>query len=91
MSGHGGKVPTAKQLRESGRIVAQEKVGTDSELSVYENGYVCYRTGKHVTVFSLSSCGDYFYLSGKHAVHLPELFLHRGSGICVLCWRGKTV
>ena len=72
--GCGTKLPTAKQLRESGVAVAQERLGQDSEIFVYQSGYVLYRVGNHSTVFPLHSCRDYLYLSGKNAVHLSEQF-----------------
>ena len=72
--GHGAKIPTAKQLCRSGQTVAKERFGRDSEISVYQNGYVLYRVGKHSTVFPLHTCRDYLYLSGTNAVHLSEQF-----------------
>lgn len=72
--GYGAKLPTAKQLRQSGQAVAQERLGQDSEILVYQSGYVLYRVGNHSTVFPLHSCRDYLYLSGKNAVHLSEQF-----------------
>lgn len=68
------KIPTAKQLRESGSVVVMEKVGEDTELCVYQNGYVLYRVCKHSTVFPLYLCGDYLYVSGKNVICLTEQF-----------------
>ena len=72
--GYGAKLPTAKQLRESGLAVVQERIGQDSEIAAYRSGYVLYQVGRHSTVFPLHSCRDYLYLSGGNAVHLPEQF-----------------
>lgn len=68
------KTPTTKQLRESGTVVAMEKLGKDTELGVYQNGYVFYRVGRHATVFPLYLCRDYLYVSGKNVICLAEKF-----------------
>ena len=72
--GCGAKIPTAKQLRESKLAIVQERLGLDSKISVYQNGYVVYQVGKHSTVFPLHSCRDYFYLADGKAVCLSEQF-----------------
>ena len=71
------KLPTARQLRESGVVIAKERFGGETEISVYQDGFVLYRTGKYSTVFPLHSCGDYFYISDGNTVHLPEQFFDR--------------
>lgn len=68
------KIPTAKQLRESKMAIVQERLGLDSKISVYQNGYVVYQVGKHSTVFPLHSCRDYFYMADRKAVCLSEQF-----------------
>lgn len=68
------KILTAKQLRESVQIIAIEKLGKDTEICVYQNGYVYYRVGRHSTVFPLYLCGDYLYMSGKNVICLSEQF-----------------
>ena len=75
--GYGAKLPTAKQLRKSGQVVVKERFGQDSEISVYQSGYVLYRVRNHSTVFPLHTCRDYLYLSGKNEVHLSEQFFCR--------------
>ena len=77
MPGNQGKLPTARQLRESGVVIAKERFGGETEISVYQDGFVLYRTGKYSTVFPLHSCGDYFYISDGNTVHLPEQFFDR--------------
>ena len=63
-----GRVPTAKQLIESGeQIIVKEVLAKESTISVYANGFVLYRAGKHYTVFSISDCGNYEYESVKGA------------------------
>ena len=47
-------LPTAKALRESGEeVVLRHIAGDGSEVCVYKNGFVTYRVGRHVTVFSV--------------------------------------
>ena len=75
--GNQGKLPTARQLRESGVIIAKERFGGETEISVYQDGFVIYQTGKYSTVFPLHSCGDYFYISDGNTIHLPEQFFDR--------------
>jgi predicted XRE-type DNA-binding protein len=58
------KVPTAKSLLESGvPIVVKEVFDAETEIMVFENGYVLYHVGKYATVFPLHSCGNYTYSS----------------------------
>ncbi len=68
------KTPTARQLRESGRLIEKEELGEDTEICVYRNGYVLYRVGRHSTVFPLYLCKEYVYMSGKNVVCLAEQF-----------------
>lgn len=72
-----GKLPTARQLRKSGTVIVREQFGGETEIAVYQDGCVLYRTGKYSTVFSLHSCGDYFYISEGNAFHLPEQFFDK--------------
>jgi len=72
----GEKLPTAKQLRESGAVTARERMGQDSEISAFQNGYALYRVRNHSTVFPIHPCRDYLYLSGESIVHLPEQFFY---------------
>lgn len=56
------RVPTYKVLRESGiPVVVKKVVDVQSELMVYQNGYVVYKARKRSTVFPLHSCGGYRY------------------------------
>ncbi|EOS38928.1 sigma-70 family RNA polymerase sigma factor [Lachnospiraceae bacterium M18-1] len=68
------KLPTAKQLRESGLVIVKEKIGVDSEILAYRNGYAVYCVGNHSTVFPIHLCGDYLYLEECNAIRLPEQF-----------------
>lgn len=57
-----GRVPTAKQLIESGEeIIVKEVFDQETTISVYANGFVLYRSEKHYTVFPISDCGNYEY------------------------------
>lgn len=87
--GYGEKLPTAKQLRKSGLIVAQERLGLDSKIAAYRSGYVIYRVRNHSTVFPLHSCRDYQYLSGKNTVHLSEQFFRKAEWYLRLVLEGE--
>lgn len=74
MPGDGEKLPTAKQLRITGLVVAQKQLGQEAEISAYRNGCALYQVGKRSTVFFLHPCRDYLYISDGSAVCLPEQF-----------------
>ena len=74
MPGDREKLPTAKQLRITGLMVAQKQLGQEAEISAYRNGCALYRVGKRSTVFFLHPCRDYLYISDDSAVCLPEQF-----------------
>lgn len=61
-NGTGHKIPTARQLRESGEEpVAVREIGPDGSLSVYPGGYAVYSNGSGTTVVSIGECGEYTY------------------------------
>lgn len=61
-SGTGHKMPTARQLKDSGEEpVAVREIGPDGSLSVYPNGYAVYSNGSGTTVVSIGECGEYTY------------------------------
>ncbi|OUP67284.1 hypothetical protein B5F13_00690 [Drancourtella sp. An177] len=67
------RVPTAKQLLESGaEVIVKEALTRDTTISVFANGFVLYRAGKHYTVFSIEDCGTYGYESVKDAFQVYE-------------------
>ena len=68
-----GRVPTARQLMESGEeVIVKEILSRETAISVYANGFVLYRAGKHYTVFSIEDCGTYGYESVKDAAQIYE-------------------
>ena len=77
MPGDREKLPTAKQLRITGLVVAQKQLGQEAEISAYRNGCALYRVGKRSTVFFLHPCRDYYYKSGDITVCLPEQYFDR--------------
>lgn len=89
MPGLDEKVPTAKQLRESGIVAAIEKLGEDTEICVYQNGYVLYQVCGRSTVFPLYLCKDYFYESGENVIHLAEQFFEKESWSLRLLLEGE--
>ncbi|NBH35719.1 sigma-70 family RNA polymerase sigma factor [Clostridiaceae bacterium] len=83
------KLPTARQLRNSGEIIAREQFGGEAELSVYRDGCVLYQVGNRSTVFSLHPCRGYFYLSDGDNVHLPEQYFDRKKWYLRLILEGE--
>lgn len=68
-----GRVPTARQLMESGEeVIVKEILSRETAISVYANGFVLYRSGKHYTVFSIEDCGTYGYESVKDVAQIYE-------------------
>ena len=70
----GMKIPTAKELRESGQIIASKKLGMGAEIYVYKCGHAIYQICGRSTVFPVHSCRDYLYLSDGSIVHLTDDF-----------------
>lgn len=62
-----GRVPTVKQLQElENTLVVNKKINSETEISVYKNGFVHYRAGKNNTVFGIWNCDEsYCYKSTK--------------------------
>lgn len=89
MPGNQGKLPTARQLRESSVVIAREQLGDGTEISVFQDGCALYQAGSHSTVFPLHSCGDYFYISDGKAVHLPEQFFDKEKWYLRLILEGE--
>ena len=87
--GLGVKLPTAKQLRTSRAALAQERLGMDSKISVYQSGYVLYQVGKHSTVFLLHPCRDYLYMADGKSVILPEQFFEKTEWYLRLVLEGE--
>ena len=58
------RIPSVKRLMEKGgQVVVKERLDEQTEVSVYESGYVLYRNGIYATVFPLHACGEYVYSS----------------------------
>ena len=70
----GGKMPTAKNLRETGRAVAEKQLTNDTWIAAYQNGYALYHACSHSTIFPVHACGDYLYVSCGINSYLPEHF-----------------
>lgn len=61
----GQRTPTAKELRLSGKPIAERRIGADAGIAAYRNGYAVYRAGGAATVFRIHPCGGYCYGSGE--------------------------
>ena len=75
----GRKIPTAKNLRETGRAVAKKQLTNDIWIAAYQNGYALYHAYGHYTVFPIHTCGDYLYVSGGVSSYLSEHFFAKES------------
>lgn len=81
-----GRVPTIKMLRDGNvKVLAHEVVDGQTEIILYENGFVFYRAADHGTVFPIKDCCGYCYESVERGA---------GNDCCVLkqeffdeeCW-----
>lgn len=72
------RTPGAVLLQADGVIVAKEVINTDTEITVFNNGYVLYKAGRHMTVFPLHECKEYDYRSVVQESNVVEetLFDH---------------
>ena len=71
---YGVKIPTAKKLRESSRLVAEKQLENDTWIAAYQDGYALYYSCGHNTVFPIQLCGDYLYVSSGVSSYIPEHF-----------------
>lgn len=74
---HGIKMPTARNLRETGRAVAEKQLKNDTWITAYQNGYALYHASGHSTVFPIHTCGAYLYVSNGVSSYLPEYFFEK--------------
>lgn len=70
-------MPTARNLRETGRAVAEKYLQNDTWITAYQNGYVLYHACGHSTVFPIHTCGAYLYVSNGVSSYLPEHFFEK--------------
>ena len=61
----GQKTPTARELRLSGKLIAERKIGESAGIAAYRNGYAVYHAGRDATVFRIHACSGYCYDSGS--------------------------
>ena len=73
----GIRMPTARNLRETGRAVAEKYLQNDTWITAYQNGYALYHACGHNTVFPIHLCGAYLYISNGVSSYLPEQFFER--------------
>lgn len=71
------KIPTAKNLRETGRAVAEKQLENHTWIAAYQNGYALYHAYGHSTVFPIRTCRDYLYVSSDVSSYLPEHFFEK--------------
>ncbi len=61
----GQKPPTVRELRSSGKPIAERKVSESGGIAAYRNGYAVYHAGRNATVFRIHACSGYCYDSGS--------------------------
>ncbi len=71
------KMPTAKNLRETGRAVAEKQLEDNAWIAAYQSGYALYHACGHSTVFPIHTCGAYLYVSSGISSYLPEQFFEK--------------
>ena len=71
------KMPTAKNLRETGRTVAEKQLENNTWIAAYQNGFALYHACGHSTVFPIHACGAYLYVSSGISSYLPEQFFEK--------------
>lgn len=79
----GQKTPTVRELRLSGKLIAERKIGESAGIAAYRNGYTVYYAGRGATVFRIHACSGYCYDS------CSRMFDGR-HGTCALCLRVRT-
>lgn len=84
------KVPTAKNLRETGRAVAEKQLENNTWIAAYQNGYALYHACGHSIVFPIHTCGTYLYVSSGVSSYLPENFLRKSHGTCGWFLKART-
>ena len=69
------RIPSVRFLKEHD-VVVKEILSADTDISVYDNGYVLYKNGSKTTVFPLHTCGEYAYedVTGNCKVVNEEFF-----------------
>ncbi len=85
----GQKIPTAKNIRESGVAVAKEKLDGDTEITAYRNGYALYSNCRAATVFPIHTCGGYMYGGRQDACSIGENLFDREAWYLRLVLEGE--
>jgi len=85
-----GKTPSARMLLSGiSPVLVKEMIGQDSDVTVFENGYVLYRIGKRCAVFPLPEKGSYFYESVKSGSILQADFFENENWYVRLMMEGE--
>ncbi|MBC5745615.1 sigma-70 family RNA polymerase sigma factor [Lachnospiraceae bacterium MD308] len=82
-------IPTAKELKKSGKAVISKKLDTDTRICVYRSGYAVYQVCGYSTVFPVHLCGDYLYMCGGNIIHLTEKFFEKEKWYLRLVLEGE--
>ena len=82
-------MPTAKYLRETGRVIAERQLKNNTWIAAYQNGYALYHACGHSTVFPVHTCGAYLYASSGVSSYLPEQFFEKEPWYVRLALEGE--
>ncbi len=85
----GQKIPSAKNLIESGKIVARKSLDPDTEITAYENGYALYSACLATTVFPIHQCGEYQYDTEKNPCSIEDKFFEKENWYLRLVLEGE--
>ena len=83
------RVPSLNYLKKQSSIVASRKLGSDTNIMVFENGYAAYEVGRHKTVFPVCRCGDYVYQSSFGIVCIRKDFFDKQAWYMRLVLEGE--
>ena len=73
------RVPSiSAMLEERKHIVVKNRINADTEITVYDNGYVVYKAKDRATVFPLHTCEEYIYELQDGSSHaFRQMYLSR--------------
>ncbi len=83
------KIPSARRLTESDKMVAREKLGADTQIVAYQSGYALYSVQRAVTVFPIHPCGGYWYDAGKSPCNIAGGLFEREAWYLRLVLEGE--
>lgn len=84
------KMLITRELRSTGKLIAERNVGECARIAAYRNGYAVYHAGRDATVFRIHACSGYSYDSCRSPFDISRGHLTERRGTCALCLRVRT-